>query len=93
MPPAVDAIEDLHGIDAAALPQELLQPTRPYVLRGEAAAHILDLEGPGPERQRQHPRPEQRQGQAETRQPEEDEEELHQQRRVADELDIEGDER
>lgn len=45
MPPAVDAIEELHGIDAAALPPELLQPTRPYVLRGLAAHWPLTLAG------------------------------------------------
>ncbi|ALN92604.1 cupin-like domain-containing protein [Lysobacter gummosus] len=37
MPPLVEAIEELHGIDAAALPPSLLHPTRPYVLRGVAA--------------------------------------------------------
>lgn len=37
MPPTAEAIEELHGIDPAALPAELLQPTRPYVLRGLAA--------------------------------------------------------
>lgn len=45
MLPAVDAIEELHGIDAAALPQELLQPTRPYVLRGLAAHWPLTQAG------------------------------------------------
>ncbi|QQQ02803.1 cupin-like domain-containing protein [Lysobacter enzymogenes] len=45
MPPAVDAIEELHGIDAAALPPELLQPTRPYVLRGLAVHWPLTQAG------------------------------------------------
>ncbi|WP_046658125.1 cupin-like domain-containing protein [Lysobacter capsici] len=36
MPPIAEAIEELHGIDAAALPEALLRPTRPYVLRGLA---------------------------------------------------------
>lgn len=37
MPPIAEAIEELQGIDAAALPEALLRPTRPYVLRGLAA--------------------------------------------------------
>lgn len=37
MPPIVEPIEELHGIDAAALPEALLHPDRPYVLRGLAA--------------------------------------------------------
>ncbi|MGH8082820.1 MAG: cupin-like domain-containing protein [Lysobacter sp.] len=37
MPPVAEAIEELHGIDAAALPESLLRPERPYILRGLAA--------------------------------------------------------
>lgn len=37
MPPVVEAIEELHGVDATALPEALLRPVRPYVLRGVAA--------------------------------------------------------
>lgn len=37
MPPVVESIEELHGVDATALPQSLLHPTRPYVLRGIAS--------------------------------------------------------
>lgn len=37
MPPVAEPIEELHGVDAAALPEALLQPTRPCVLRGLVA--------------------------------------------------------
>lgn len=37
MLPAAEPIEELHGVDAAALPEALLRPTRPYVLRGLVA--------------------------------------------------------
>lgn len=37
MPPVAEAIEEWHGVDPAALPEALLHPVRPYVLRGVAA--------------------------------------------------------
>lgn len=37
MLPAAEPIEELHGVDAAALPEHLLASTRPYVLRGLVA--------------------------------------------------------
>lgn len=37
MPPSAEPIEELHGVDAAALPEALLRPSRPCVLRGLVA--------------------------------------------------------
>lgn len=37
MLPIADAIEDMRAVDASALPEALLHPTRPYVLRGLTA--------------------------------------------------------